>query len=294
MTPISRRRFVQAAAAPVMAAALPQAPPAVGLTAAQLVERIRGAIGVPWREKTIDGFKAGDPATALTGVAVTVAARLDVLRHAVAAKCNLVITQEPVFYGANDEPGNRANDPVYLAKKAYIDQARLVVWRFADHWSARQPDPRVAAMAEALGWPARTAGAENVYTIPETSLSYLMGYVQGRLRIRGGMRTVGPHGPPDMRVRTVLLSPGTTDMATTMAGVKNADVVIAGEPREWEVVPYLLDAREAGAAKALIAVGRLVSEEPGMRACAAWIRTLAPGLRVEPLPIVDPFWNPAS
>ena len=102
MTPISRRRFVQAAAAPMLIAALPQAPPAAGLTAAQLVERIRGAIGVPWREKTIDGFKAGDPATALTGVAVTVAARLDVLRHAVAAKCNLVITQEPVFYGAND------------------------------------------------------------------------------------------------------------------------------------------------------------------------------------------------
>ena len=82
-------------------------------------------------------------------------------------------------------------------------------------------------------------------------------------------------------------------MATTMAGLKNADVVIAGEPREWEVVPYVLDAREAGAAKALIAVGRIVSEEPGMRACAAWIRTLAPGLRVEALPVADPFWNPA-
>jgi len=132
-----------------------------------------------------------------------------------------------------------------------------------------------------------------VVTIPEVSLSYLAGYVGSRLRIRGGMRTVGPLGRPDMRVRTVLLSPGTTDMTTTMAGLKNADVVIAGEPREWEVVPYVLDAREAGAAKALIAVGRIVSEEPGMRACAAWIRTLAPGLRIEALPVADPFWNPA-
>jgi len=272
-------------------AARSQAPPASAITAQQLIERIRGAIGVPWREKTIDGFKAGDPATALTGVAVTVAARLDVLRRAAAAKCNLVITQEPVFYGPNDEPGNRAKDAVYLAKKAYIEEAKLVVWRFSDHWSARQPDPRVTAMAEALGWSGSTG---NVVTIPEMSLSYLMGYVSGRLGIRGGMRSVGPLGPPDLRVRTVLLSPGTTDMTTTMAGLKNADVVIAGEPREWEVVPYVLDAREAGAAKALIAVGRLVSEGPGMRACAAWIRTLAPGLRVETLPIVDPFWNPAS
>ena len=127
-------------------------------------------------------------------------------------------------------------------------------------------------------------------TIPETSLSSLTAHVRSRLGARGGVRTLGPR---DMRVRTVLLSPGTTDMATTMAGLKNADVVIAGEPREWEVVPYVLDAREAGAAKALIAVGRIVSEEPGMRACAAWIRTLAPGLRVEALPVADPFWNPA-
>ena len=151
---ISRRRFVQAAAAPMLVAARPQSPPASAITAQQLIDRIRGAIGVPWREKTIDGVKAGDPATVLTGVAVTVAARLDNLRRAAAAGCNLVITQEPVFYGPNDEPGNRAKDAVYLAKKAYIEEAKLVVWRFSDHWSARQPDPRVTALAEALGWSA--------------------------------------------------------------------------------------------------------------------------------------------
>jgi putative NIF3 family GTP cyclohydrolase 1 type 2 len=283
---ISRRSFVQAAAAPMLVAARPQSPPASAITAQQLIERIRGAIGVPWREKTIDGVKAGDPATVLTGVAVTVAARLDNLRRAAAAGCNFVITQEPVFYGPNDEPGNRAKDAVYLAKKAYVEEAKLVVWRFSDHWSARRPDPRVTAMAEALGW---SGSGGTVVTIPETSLSSLTAHVRSRLGARG-LRTLGPR---DMRVRTVLLSPGTTDMPTTMAGLKNADVVIAGEPREWEVVPYVLDAREAGAAKALIAVGRIVSEEPGMRACAAWIRTLAPGLRVEALPVADPFWNPA-
>ncbi len=298
MTPLSRRDFVQAAAAPVLAAALPQSPPAVpsnvegGLTAAQLVERIRGAVGLPWRDKTVDGFKAGDPGAVLTGVAVTAAARLDVLRQAVEAKCNLVITQEPVFYGANDEPGNRTNDPVYLAKKAYIEQAGLVVWRFTDHWSARKPDPRVAAMAAELGWSSdATAGGGNIYRIPETTVGSLMTQVRARLGIRGGMRRVGP---ADLRVRTVLLSPGTTGLASTVAALKNADLVLAGEPREWEVVPYLLDAREAGAAKGLIAVGRIVSEAPGMRACATWIRTLAPGLQVAALPVPDPFWNPAS
>ena len=291
MTPLTRRSFVQAAAAPWRAGSGRQAP-AAALTVAQFVDRVRAALGVPWRDKTVDGFKAGDPSAALEGVAVTVAARLENLRRAAMSGCNLVITQEPVFYGANDDPAQRVNDPVYLAKKAAIDQARLVVWRFSDHWNTRQPDPRVAAMADVLGWAGDpVAGAEHVYRIPETSLSSLMTHVRGKLGIRGGMRHVGP---PDMRVRTVLLSPGTTDLASTVARLKGADVVLAGEPREWEVVPYVLDAREAGAARGLIAVGRLVSEEPGMRACAAWIRTLAPGPRVEALPVTDPFWNAAS
>jgi len=285
---LTRRAFVQTAAAPLLVAPQ-QAPPQVELTVAHFVDRIRAAAG-PWREKTVDGIKAGDPSVALTGVAVMVAARLENLRRAASAGCNLVITQEPVFYGATDDPGNRASDAVYLAKRAYIDQAKLVVCRFSDHWSARQPDPRVAAIAEALSWK-DGPGSDNIYRIPETSLSSLMAHVSQRLGLRGGMRTVGP---PGMRVRTVLVSPGTTDLATTVARLKGADVVLAGEPREWEVVPYVLDARESGAAKALISIGRIVSEEPGMRACAAWIRTLAPGLRVEALPVSDPFWNAAS
>lgn len=110
-----------------------------------------GERGVPWRDTTIDGFKAGDPATVVTGIATTVMATLDALRRAAAAGQNLVITQEPTFYSANDEPGNRAADPVYLAKKAFIDEQRLGVWRFSDHWNARQPNESATARAATLG-----------------------------------------------------------------------------------------------------------------------------------------------
>ena len=291
MIPITRRAFVQAAAAPILVGSQQQQPPTLEHTISHFVDRLKAAAGVPWREKTVDGLKAGDPAATLTGVAVTVAARLDNLKRAAAAGCNLVVTQEPVFYGANDEPGNRATDAVYLAKKAYIDQAKLVVFRFSDHWSARQPDPRVAALAETLSWPAASSSGNGIYGIPETTLAALMAHVRSRLGIRGGMRSIGP---PDMRVRSVLLSPGTTDLPTTVASLGDVDVVLAGEPREWEVVPYVLDVRENGAAKALVAVGRIVSEEPGMRACAAWIRTVAPGVRVEALAVGDPYWSATS
>ena len=289
---ISRRAFVRAASLPLVWAGSRQAPPPREPTARQLVERIRAGLGVEWREKTVDGFKAGSPEAVVTGVAVATAARQDVLRRASAAGLNLVVAQEPTFYGPNDEPGNRGSDPVYLAKKAFIEQHGLVVWRFSDHWSRRDPDPRITALAEALSWSTgAVSGKPGIYRIPDTTVEALVAHVRKSLPIRGGLRLTGAR---DMRVQTVLLAPGTTDLAATVERLPDADVVLAGEPREWEVVPYVLDSREAGAAKALIAIGRLVSEEPGTQACAAWIRSLLPGVRVEAFPIADPFWSPAS
>jgi NIF3 (NGG1p interacting factor 3) len=290
VTTLSRRAFVRAASTPLVIGIGGQATPTSdGLTAQQLVDRIRARLGVEWREKTTDGFKAGDPSTTVTGIAVTSVARQDVLRRAVAARLNLVITQEPTFYSASDEPGNRAADPVYLTKKGSIEQHRLVIWRFSDHWSRREPDPRVVALAEALGWGSRAvAGKPGIYAVPETRVDAVIGLLEKRLAIRGGLRLTGPR---DLRVRNVLLSPGTADLAATVQRMPDADLLIAGEPREWEVVPYLLDTAEAGRPTAMIAVGRLVSEEPGTRACAEWLRSIVRGVRVESFATGDPYWT---
>jgi putative NIF3 family GTP cyclohydrolase 1 type 2 len=287
---LTRRSFVQAAAGSLLVprAGLAQSP-AKTMTAGQVAERIRANAGMAWRDKTLDGFKAGSPETPVTGVVTAVMATQRVLARAVELKRNLIVTQEPVFYNANDEPGNRASDAIYLAKKAYIEQHGLVVFRFADHWNARQPDPRVAALARVLSW--EGPGTNGVFTIRETTLSSLAAHLRDRLQIRGGLRTVGA---PAMRVRSALLIPGTTDVPAVMARLKDADVVVAGEPREWEVVPYLLDGREAGANKALLAVGRLVSEEPGMKACADWLKALLPEVPVDAVPVGDPYWSPLA
>lgn len=259
------------------------------LTAQKVIDRIRASVGVPWRETTVDGFKAGDPATVVTGVATTVMATLDVLRRAAAARQNLVITQEPTFYSANDEPGNRAADTVYLAKKAFIDEQRLVVWRFSDHWNARQPNESAAALAAALGWNKnRLPDAEQIYQLPETNLGALIAHVRSRLGVQGGLRTIGKR---EMPVRTVFISPGGTPAPGTVLNLRRADVVLTGEPREWEAVPYVLDTWSTDHGKGLIAVGRNVSETPGMQACATWIRSLVPEVRVEAIAAVDPYWS---
>ena len=119
--PTSRREFVVATTAALLSRSVARAqrPP---LTAQQVADRIRASVGVAWRSLTVDGFKAGDPSTAVTGIATTVMATIDTLKRAVASGQNFIVTQEPTFYSANDDPGNRAKDPVYLAKKTLIDE----------------------------------------------------------------------------------------------------------------------------------------------------------------------------
>ena len=71
------------------------------------------------------------------------------------------------------------------------------------------------------------------------------------------------------------------------------DVIIAGEVREWETVEYARDKVTAGEKKGLILLGRVVSENPGMKACAEWVKTVVPELRTTWIPITDPYWRPS-
>jgi len=286
----TRREFIGAAAAALVAARAGRAH-AAELTAQDAIDRIRARVGVPWRESTVDTFKAGDPRTIVTGVATTVSATLPLLRKAADAGRNLIVTCEPTFYAGNDEPGARATDPVYLAKKTFIEERRLVVWRFSDHWGARVPNEFTTALAAALGWAGRRA-ADNpsIYEIPPTTMAALRTHVQSRLALRGGMRVVGS---PGLRIRRVLISPGTTDLPSTVTNLAQADAVLSGEPREWEAVEYVFDTAAAGKPKGMIAIGRSVSQEPGMQACATWLRTVIAEVPVEAFAAGDPYWRPA-
>src|SRR4029079_10327328 len=108
----------------------------------------------------------------------------------------------------------------------------------AEHWNARQPNESAKALAAALKWTTEVADAPQTYRVPETTLESLVSQIRSRLPIRGGVRRVGQ---PGLRVRTVCLAPGTTSLAMAVTGLEKADVILAGEPREWEAIPMTLD-----------------------------------------------------
>src|SRR5437763_8112306 len=74
------------------------------ITAREVVTEIQKQVGVEWQKDTVDTFKAGDPETPVTGIAVTMMATLDVLQRASAQGLNFVITHEPTFYSHLDVP----------------------------------------------------------------------------------------------------------------------------------------------------------------------------------------------
>jgi putative NIF3 family GTP cyclohydrolase 1 type 2 len=264
------------------------------LTAREVVARIQARVGIPWMPQTVDTFKAGNPDAEVKGIAVTMMATLDVLQRAAAAGQNLVITHEPTFFNHLDKPDDleqKENDPVLAAKRAFIEQHDLMIWRFHDHWHRMKQDGIETGMTHALGWESfQDSGNQYVFAIPETDLDHLAIDLKRKLKIR----VVRVVGDPKLRVKKVALVPGSSGFAkeTRALEISDVQVLVTGEPREWETVEYVADAVTEGKSKALIILGHIPSEQAGMEECARWLKTFVSEVPVEFVPAREPFWSP--
>lgn len=260
-------------------------------TAREIVAAIQAHVGIPWMEKTVDTFKAGNPDTPVTGIAVTMMATLDVLERAAAGGQNLVITHEPTFYNHLDVPeGMEESDLVWKEKREFIEKHRLVIWRFHDHWHRRKPDGILAGMVHAMGWE-KYQQEENPYlfTMPETTVEALAADVAKKL----GSPVVRVVGEPGMRVTRIAFSPGAAGFVreTHALEMEKVEVLLVGESREWETVEYTADAVTEGKKKALIVIGHVPSEQAGMEECARWLKTFVKDVPIEFVAAKQPFWT---
>ena len=262
------------------------------ITARQLVAEIQKKVGVEWQNETVDTFKAGNPDTVVTGVAVTMMATMDVLQRASAQGLNFVITHEPTFYAHEDVPeGVPESDPVWTEKRAFIEKHGLVVWRFHDHWHMRKPDGIEAGNVHALGWEKfQRADNQYLFVLPETTVKELARQVSQKL----GSSVVRVVGDPDLKVTKVGFSPGAAGSQREIHALEQDDVqvLLVGETREWETVEYAADAVSEGRKKALIVIGHIPSEQPGMEECARWLKGFVKDVPVEFVAAKQPFWIP--
>ncbi len=269
------------------------AQPAKRITAREIIRRIQEHVGVPWHGDTVDTLKAGDPDTPVAGIAVTMMATMDVLQRAAASGKNLIITHEPTFYDHLDKAADLEagkSDPVLAAKRSFIKDHSLVVWRFHDYWHRRTPDGILEGMKHALGWDKfQDPAMPYVFTLPDTTVQALAADLTQRL----GIHVLRVVGDPNLAVKRVALVPGSSGANREIRALEMPDVqvLVTGEPREWETVEYVADAASQGRAKALIILSHIPSEQAGMQECARWLETFVTEVPVEFIPTPDPFWR---
>ncbi|GHO49989.1 Nif3-like dinuclear metal center hexameric protein [Ktedonospora formicarum] len=239
-------------------------------------------------EDTVDVFKCGDPTQEVTGIVTTFTATMDVLRKTVKLGANLIITHEPTFYEHRERTEWLADDPVFQAKRAFLEEHKLTVWRFHDYWHRHQPDGIITGMLKALAWEKyRLPDTRAMLAIPGMTLANLVAALKEKLALPV-VRVVGNPQQSSERIAMLVGSPG-GDFQIMAFQQWNADVVICGETSEWQTCEYVRDAIALGHNKALVIIGHAKSEEEGMHYLSSWLQPKVPEVPITYLAIGDPI-----
>lgn len=258
----------------------------MAITAQQVIDRIQQQIGSAWKSQSADILHAGNRDSEVTGIVTTFAPSLDVLRRAVAAKKNMIVSREAPFW-ARGRSDSMNQDATYRFKRDFIQSNNLIVWRFFDNWNARRPDGQLVGLARALGW---EKGANGYFPLPPATLRETAANIKRTLK----MKSIRIIGDPNTRVTKAALSHGMYQVADLEKHLEEpgVDLVVIGEPIEWEASPYFADLVASGQKKGLIVLGQEVSEEPGCGEMATWLRSFLKDVPVEWIPTGEPAWMP--
>jgi putative NIF3 family GTP cyclohydrolase 1 type 2 len=260
------------------------------MTAQQVISLIIKNTGANTIPNTVDVIKEGDPQTIVTGIVTCMFATMDVLKQAVAKNCNLLVVHEPLYYNHLDDTRQLQNDPVFLEKRKFITDHKMVIWRFHDYIHSMRPDGIETGMVEKLGWKNYSVkGSTNQFVLPETTLKDLL----------KNLKQVFPEnafyviGNPDMKLSNVRLAEGAPGSATHIRLLedKNVDLVLAGESPQWETYEYMRDVVAQGRQKAIIFLGHINSEEAGMNYCSSWLKGFIKDLPVYFIECGPSFWS---
>ncbi|MCX6627751.1 MAG: Nif3-like dinuclear metal center hexameric protein [Candidatus Solibacter sp.] len=275
----------------------------MAISAQQVVDRIQQQIGPAWKSQSVDIFHAGDKVGEVTGIVTTFAPSLEVLRRAVEAKKNMIVSREAPFWARGAAPGagrgrgggggrgptqeSMDKDPTYRFKRDFIAANNLVLYRLFDNWNARRQDGQLLGLARALGWEKnyKPSGGEpwargnGFFSLPPATLKETAAGIKKTLK----MKSIRIVGDPNTRVTKAALSHG-------MYQVADLEKHLGGKD---EVKDEAADkAVSSGQKKGLIVLGSEVSEEPGCGEMANWLKTFIKDVPVEWFPTGEPAWMP--
>jgi len=239
---------------------------------------------------TVDTIKSGSGDQMVTGIVTTMFPTVQVIREAAKQNANFIIAHEPTFYNhADDLNWFTPNDQV-KQKQELLQQHKIAVWRFHDHWHMHKPDGIIYGVVKNAGWLSYYKPDQvgtNLLKIPAISLKDLIAHLKSSLGINH-MRVIGDLSQSCSLIGLIAgAAPG--QMQMSLIEKEKPDVLIIGELREWETAEYVRDARLLGSKTALIILGHSVSEEPGMEWLVEWLKPKVPGTPITHIKSGDPF-----
>ena len=257
-------------------------------TIQQVIDLILRSIpGTPFQQ-TVDTIKAGKSDQIVKGIVTTMFATNDVIEKAAAAGANFIIAHEPTFYNHTDDTSWLKDDEVYEYKIALLQKHNMVVWRFHDYIHAHKPDGVLTGVLTSLGW-LKYYNPNNPYllNIKAQSFRNIIQLAKTKLNI--------PHvkviGEDTQTIHKVALIPGAAGGRTQIEAIRKEkpDLLICGELNEWETSEYIRDLRYMGGKTALLVLGHIQSEEPGLQWLVHWLQPQIPSIRVAHIPSGDAF-----
>jgi len=267
-------------------------------------------------DKPYDGLLAGDLKAPVTGIAVTWAPELGVLKQALAQGCNLVLCREPLYWF--DDPDLNQSAPywedsvpegtagptkwdviekskLYQTKRDFIASSKINVILISTNWNGPS-GLATRGLVKALGWKATEDFAADeqfsqaraaIVTLPPDQLIHVAQHAKNSV----GAKSVRVIGERTSKVSKVAVYPGfmTLLTASRIWQTPGLDAVITGEACEWMGAEYAEDAIAAGRSKGFIMLGLAPFSDASAKEVAAWISELHPESKVQFIPVGDPL-----
>ena len=214
-------------------------------------------------------------------------------RAAHAAGCNLFVTHEPTFYvHRDDDPGPFA-DPILEAKRAWLADTGMVVYRCHDVWDVLPEHGVRDSWARGLGLAGPPLAEDarryyGLYPVEPQPLRELARRLALRVADAGQphVQLVDPAGDGRRAVTHLDIGTGAACRVPAMAALRTPDgtapdalLVTDDGMRFWADGSWAID-RDLP----LLVVNHATAEEWGMRSLAAYLREQFPGVLVQHLP----------
>ena len=234
------------------------------MTGTELISHLMQGATTP--ERTCDTVKAGDAERQIRRVGVTMFATVDTVRRAREWGADFLIVHEPTYY---DHMDIFRETPVTLAKRAFIEESGITVYRYHDHAHFRAKDLITEGEMRALGLTGRLepSGFSASYILtadtPVTALE-LAERMERQLGI-AHQRIAGSRNRPCRRIGCCF---GTPRGVLELLQREDIDMVLTGEVCEWMLAEYARDADALGMTKSLLVMGHIGSERDGMKLLA--------------------------